>query len=221
MKKILISTALLSLFVFACNKEEDPAPSTPADTTAPVITLNGNANDTVVLNSTYVDAGASAADNVDGNISANIVVSGNLNMNQAGDYTRKYNVMDAAGNAATEVSRNIHVRNEAWFLAGNYAASPNCGLTPVSNYNTSISVSQTVNRSFSFSSLQGNFTGQTPEGSLQAGNTTFTVNQISGNGAQFSGSGQIIANGKLTLSSYVRQPGVIFGYYCTTTLTPQ
>lgn len=220
MKKQFVFALLCSAFLIACDKEDDTPPTTAADTTAPVMTLNGNAKDTVVLNSTYSDAGATAIDNVDGTISQNVVVSGNLNMNQAGDYTRKYNVMDAAGNAAAELTRNIHVRNEAWFLAGAYAVTPNCGLTPVSNYNTNISVSTTQNKAFTFSNLQSNFTGQSPIGNLQT-STTFSVPQINGNGAGYSGSGQILQNGNLILSSYIIQPGVVGGYYCTSTLTPQ
>jgi hypothetical protein len=220
MKKQFVFALLCSSFLIACDKEEDTPPTTAADATAPVMTLNGNAKDTVVLNSTYADAGATAIDNVDGTISSNVVVTGNLNMNQAGDYTRKYNVMDAAGNAATELTRNIHVRNEAWFLPGAYAAVPNCGSTPASNYNTNISVSATQNKAFTFSSLQSNFTGLSPIGTLQT-NTTFSIAPLNGNGAGFSGSGQILQNGNVILSSYIQQPGVIGGYFCTSTLTPQ
>lgn len=220
MKKQFIFALLCSSLLIACDKEEDAPPTAAADTTAPVMTLNGNTKDTVVLNSTYADAGITANDNVDGTISQNVVITGNLNMNLAGDYTRKYNVMDAAGNAATELTRNIHVRNEAWFLAGAYAAVPNCGSTPASNYSTNISVSTTQNKAFTFSSLQSNFTGQSPIGTLQT-NTTFSIVPLNGNGAGFSGSGQILQSGNLILSSYIQQPGVIGGYFCTSTLTPQ
>ena len=220
MKKQLVFALLCSAFLIACDKEDDTPPTAPADTTAPVMTLNGPTKDTVVLNATYADAGVTATDDVDGTISQNVVITGNLNMNQTGDYTRKYNVMDAAGNAAPELTRMIHVRNEAWFLDGAYAAVPNCGATQPSNYNTNIAVSATQNKAFTFSSLNSNFTGQSPIGTLQT-NTTFSIAPLSGNGSGFSGSGQILQNGNLILSSYITQPGVGFGYYCTTTLTPQ
>ncbi|MEK6154664.1 immunoglobulin-like domain-containing protein [Flavobacteriaceae bacterium 3-367] len=81
------------------------------DTEAPVITLNGDA--TVDLNlgdPAYVDAGATATDNVDGDISGSIVVGGDtVDTNVAGTYTITYNVSDAAGNAATEVTRTVNV----------------------------------------------------------------------------------------------------------------
>ena len=43
------------------------------DTTAPVITLVGDAQITVEVGSTYTDLGATASDNYDGDISADIV----------------------------------------------------------------------------------------------------------------------------------------------------
>jgi len=158
---------------------------------------------------------------VDGNISANIVISGNVNVNQTGDYVRNYNVSDAAGNAAAQQTRQVHVRNDAWFLAGNYAVAPNCGSTPATNYNTSISVSSTVNRQFSFSSLLYNGTGQTPVGILASNNTNIAVAPLNGNGASFSASGQIISNGNITLGTAISQPNVIGQYYCTSQLVKQ
>ena len=40
-----------------------------------MITLTGNATETVEVNTNYVDAGATATDTEDGNISANLVVN--------------------------------------------------------------------------------------------------------------------------------------------------
>ncbi|WP_422859593.1 immunoglobulin-like domain-containing protein [Flagellimonas sp. S174] len=81
------------------------------DTTPPVITLTGDAVvDLNVGDPAYVDAGATATDNVDGDITANIMVGGDtVDTNVAGTYTITYNVMDAAGNAATEVTRTVNV----------------------------------------------------------------------------------------------------------------
>jgi len=56
-----------------------------------------------------VDAGATAADNVDGDVTANIVAVSNVNTTMAGSYTVTYNVSDAAGNAATTVTRAVYV----------------------------------------------------------------------------------------------------------------
>ncbi|MGV6808778.1 MAG: immunoglobulin-like domain-containing protein [bacterium] len=79
------------------------------DTTAPVITLLGNSTVTLTEGDRYSDAGATASDNIDGNITNNIVVSNPVDTAKAGTYTVRYNVSDAAGNAATEVTRTVTV----------------------------------------------------------------------------------------------------------------
>jgi hypothetical protein len=80
------------------------------DATPPVITLVGSAAVTVTRGNAYNDAGATATDNVDGDITANIVTVSNVNTATAGTYQVTYNVMDAAGNAATEVTRTVTVQ---------------------------------------------------------------------------------------------------------------
>ncbi len=85
------------------------ASATP-DTTAPVITLNGATPVNLELGSTYTEQGATATDDVDGDISANIIVGGDtVDTNTVGTYVITYNVSDAAGNAATEVTRTVNV----------------------------------------------------------------------------------------------------------------
>lgn len=81
-----------------------------ADTVAPVITLTGSATINIEVGDTFTDPGATATDNVDGNITANIVVAGDaVNVNTAGTYIITYNVSDAAGNAATQKTRTVIV----------------------------------------------------------------------------------------------------------------
>ena len=96
----------------------DPEPNDPEDTTKPVITLLGNATVRVQNGASYTDAGATAADDVDGDITGGIVVTitrsgqlvSGLDTKVAGTYTFHYNVSDAAGNAADEVTRSVIVR---------------------------------------------------------------------------------------------------------------
>jgi len=80
------------------------------DNVAPTITLNGNASMTVIVGSTYTDPGATATDNIDGDISGNITVGGDtVDVNTIGVYNITYDVSDAAGNAATQVTRMVEV----------------------------------------------------------------------------------------------------------------
>ena len=83
--------------------------SAPADTTNPVITLTGNATINLTVGDTYTEQGATASDNVDGNISGNIQITGSVNTSVAGTYYINYNVSDAAGNASTTVTRTVVV----------------------------------------------------------------------------------------------------------------
>jgi prepilin-type N-terminal cleavage/methylation domain-containing protein len=79
------------------------------DNTAPVIIMLGNSPVTVPLGGPYSDAGATASDNIDGNITGNIVPTSTVNVNSEGTYTVTYNVSDQAGNAATPVVRTVNV----------------------------------------------------------------------------------------------------------------
>ncbi|MBU4057838.1 DUF5011 domain-containing protein, partial [Patescibacteria group bacterium] len=71
--------------------------STPSvQNTRPVITLTGNASITITKGDAYTDAGATAADLEDGNITSNIVTTGlPINTSASGTYTIRYNVTDS------------------------------------------------------------------------------------------------------------------------------
>ena len=84
---------------------------TVSDTTLPVITLVGDAAVSHALGATYTDAGATATDDVDGDITTSITTSGTVDVNTAGDYTITYAVSDAAGNAAAQVTRTVTVES--------------------------------------------------------------------------------------------------------------
>jgi len=81
-----------------------------ADAVAPEITLTGGTTINITIGDAFNDPGATATDDVDGDITANIVVAGDaVDVNTAATYTITYNVSDAAGNAATEVTRTVVV----------------------------------------------------------------------------------------------------------------
>lgn len=84
---------------------------TVVDMTAPVLSLVGSPSVTITEGDNYLDSGANASDNVDGNITANIAVSGSVNVNAVGTYALTYNVSDSAGNAANSVSRTVTVES--------------------------------------------------------------------------------------------------------------
>ena len=89
-------------------------PSGPVDTTPPVITLLGANPQVIEAGTAYVELGATAFDDVDGDISGSIVIdSSAVITNALGSYTVTYNVSDSAGNAATEVTRTVNVVDTA------------------------------------------------------------------------------------------------------------
>lgn len=89
--------------------------------TAPIITLVGEASVTLNVGSTYTDAGATAMDAEDGNISdkivktilLNSVVVDSVSTTAVGVYTIKYNVSDSKGLAAVQVNRTVTVTEVA------------------------------------------------------------------------------------------------------------
>jgi hypothetical protein len=61
------------------------------------------------IGSVYEELGAVAMDVWDGDISASVVVEGEVDTGKVGEYEVKYNVSDAAGNKAQELVRKIIV----------------------------------------------------------------------------------------------------------------
>jgi uncharacterized protein YjbI with pentapeptide repeats len=82
------------------------------DETGPTITLTGPP--TVTLEAgidSYTEAGATASDNVDGDVSANIAITGTVDATTVGTYTVYYDVSDNQGTAAETVTRTVVVQD--------------------------------------------------------------------------------------------------------------
>lgn len=77
--------------------------------TPPVITLKGSNPAYVEVGYPYIDSGATAVDDIDGELSANIVTTTNVDTSKTGTYFVKYNVKDSSGNVAAEVVRTVIV----------------------------------------------------------------------------------------------------------------
>ncbi len=148
MKKHFLTLAAVTLTAGAliltgCSKD---------DVSAPVITLNGG-DETVSLQSTYVDKGATAKDDKDGEITP--TVTGNVDTKHTGVYTLTYSATDAAGNTAEE-TRTVKVVNDAEGIAGVYT----CTITGFSPYEQTLTASTTENGKIYFSKF-GKYAGNT------------------------------------------------------------
>jgi hypothetical protein len=71
------------------------------DTTPPELTLLGLPTVTLQVGEPYVDAGATAKDEVDGDVTARIVTDNPVDTSRASTYLITYRVSDLAGNSAT------------------------------------------------------------------------------------------------------------------------
>ena len=147
------------------------------DTIAPVITLVGSSPVTVAHGSTYTDSGATATDSRDGSVTADIVTVNPVNTSAIGPYTVTYDVDDAAGNSATQVTRTVNVTDQtipAITLTGNSTVNLTVGDTyteqgatwtdnvdgsgAVSNITGTVntSIADTYNIAYNFTDAAGN-----------------------------------------------------------------
>ena len=72
------------------------------DLTGPVITLSGEKDLYIKVGSSYSEPGYSAIDNLDGDVTAKVQVSGSVDTSKMGSNTITYTATDANGNTTTE-----------------------------------------------------------------------------------------------------------------------
>lgn len=96
----LVIFFLLNAFI-ACKKDEN----------TPVVTILGKNPDSVIVKTTtgYVDAGATATDIEDGDLTSKIVTATNVNMETVSSYRIYYSVEDAAHNVSEKNTRIVEV----------------------------------------------------------------------------------------------------------------
>ena len=81
---------------------------TPADTEAPVVTLKGSSRVVLAWGDGYLEAGYTAMDNSEGDVTSNVKVSGGVSIYKAGTYKLTYSVTDAFGNTGVILSVESH-----------------------------------------------------------------------------------------------------------------
>jgi hypothetical protein len=101
--------------------------SESSDNVAPVITILGANPASITVGDSYTDAGATANDNVDGNITSNINAVSSINMNVPGTYSVVYSVSDKAGNISS-ATRTVIVN-----AASSVPTTPVASTTSVTN----------------------------------------------------------------------------------------
>lgn len=120
MKNRYLILASIVLLIISCEKDMvNPPPGgvdASVDIRFPVISLIGSSSISIERGTTYSDAGATASDNIDGDITSSITSSGLVDTSTPGTYTITYSVSDAAGNS-TSLSRTIIVNESAAITA--------------------------------------------------------------------------------------------------------
>lgn len=92
------------------NKTEITRTYRIVDDIPPVITLNGSVYQTIKINEAYEEQGATANDEIDGDLSANISIKSTVNTAIKGDYVVTYSATDKSGNTGT-AERKVSVRD--------------------------------------------------------------------------------------------------------------
>lgn len=124
------------------------------DTTPPVLTLNGDNPLTINKGSEFTDPGATATDNIDGDLTSQITVDGYVDTNTIDSYALVYSVTDAAGNTAN-ARRTVNV-----------VAVPAC-----EDFTATVSSHENAGRAYSVTET----TGETCWGTFCYGGTTTTT----------------------------------------------
>jgi len=129
----LVSSIIVMVFVFCVTS------SCKKDKTKPIITLIGDANMEVAYGVATTDPGATANDDIDGNVSSTIISDWSIkvDVNNIGEYTVTYTAKDKKGNEAT-ATRKVTIKYKSTSILGTY------NVTYTSNTGTSYSTAEII-----------------------------------------------------------------------------
>jgi hypothetical protein len=191
--------ACLSILAVSCEKDEND----------PLIILSGSATSTIELNSSWSEPGWTASDDEDGDLTEDVVVSGDsVNPNLAGTYVRTYTVSDKAGNDAKR-TRTVYVVNSSVNRGGTYTVIDSVDISgsQVENYEVELIPSNTKNNVV----WMRNFRDKDSLSVLDLKFQNFTMiiidpqrpNMGAGFEAEVSGAGQVLADQKSIRIGYL------------------
>ncbi len=114
MRKIVVMSAVVAMLILTgCGEEtvEDGYNGDIVDTeNAPVITLQGDKNIEITLGTrTINEPGFTATDPQEGDITQDVKVTHDINLDRAGTYTVSYNVIDSDGYSANTATRTVTI----------------------------------------------------------------------------------------------------------------
>ena len=136
----------------------------------PTMTLLGDNPVNMYVGETYRDEGATAHDNVNGDITDKISVTGYINPDKPGAYTLTYSVKDSEGNEALPLTRTINVIDN---VKPNVTFKPNGNTTYAKNRSVEVNVID-LNSGIKSGSLKYLWNTSTTEPSEGSITTSFT-----------------------------------------------
>lgn len=145
---------------YETNKEENTKITTTTkfvDKEKPTIVLKGEEVIRLSIGSEYNDPGVIAKDNIDGDITSKVTISGKVNTNIASTYVLIYTIKDKAGNSS-EISRKVIVEKKVTTT------------TKKTSYTTTITTIKTTTKTTTRRNT-------TPPTIILSGSTTITINQ--------------------------------------------
>lgn len=145
------------------------------DTTSPVITVTGDNPATIEKGSPYIEVGATASDNVDGDLTSDIVITGTVNTSVVGTYTITYSVTDAAGNTGTATRTVNVVDTTAPIITANLRSTINNGQTSLGSVSSNEPVTWSTNNPDIQIDGQGNVSLQQPANYKEKTSYSFTI----------------------------------------------
>ena len=139
---------------------------------SPTLNLNGGSPITIILNSMYIELGATAIDPEDGNLNSSVVISGNVNVDSVGIYTISYVVYDSGG-LKDSLTRSVHVLNSLNYLSGQYTCTTVTGID-TTHWTTSIQAGETQNNSLKIFKIGDSFLAD-PKLTFDPATSTFAL----------------------------------------------
>ncbi|MEK7585736.1 MAG: immunoglobulin-like domain-containing protein [Patescibacteria group bacterium] len=128
---------------FLETKELVITPTVSLDVTAPIITLIGDTTESINVGSDYIEKGATATDDIDGDITSKIVITGNVDTSKVGSYDILFDVSDLLGNKANTVTRTVNVIN-----SGGGGGGPTLSTLSIPQATLFLANNQDINGSF-------------------------------------------------------------------------
>jgi hypothetical protein len=170
------------------------------DITGPTVTLNGDSEIDIMLNESYSDPGATATDDVDGEITE---VTSDwydvVDSSMVGEYTVTYTATDAAGNPGT-ATRTVNVYVHPDNLVGNWlVTTDSCGSGNYS-WTTTVTTSSTDDEKILMENFPGLGAGFYVEATVS--NTSITIASQVVNTYTVIGNATVAADGKSMAYSY-------------------